>query len=272
MLDQTITDRAEREAALVELEAKFATMVREGKLDGNLKTGVLEHEAGQLLNPAVLLVFNALNVLMADTEPAGPVPLFVHVRADYQLVVQTAGELYDRGKVSEVYLGGSEGEKRGDTVPGVIFQGYTFWENALMAKGIPQDKIHPTGPVFNTPDEHMEMIKLGQVLRWKELLIIGNPYHMLRIALGNLRFMKQEDFWMKCFFVTPKVSSWQVEVDGPQGTKDGVRYNQLWVELPRVIEYMAKSPRDLLTLSELINYIVFGRDSIEDNKLTLPLS
>ncbi|HEX3095605.1 MAG TPA: hypothetical protein VHQ20_00615, partial [Patescibacteria group bacterium] len=88
----------------------------------------------------------------------------------------------------------------------------------------------------------------------------------LRIALGTVQIMKKNNYWLRCYFVVPETGDWFVPMKGPQGSDDGPRLNQLWQEYLRIPEYQLKG--DLCTLNELIRYITFGRDSVENGKLT----
>ncbi len=223
------------------------------------------------------LMFKVCNMILLDglvgTEESMHAPVCCHVRYDSKPIIQKVAELYHRKPYTEVWLGGNEGEKRGGTEKYAVWEGAISWTEKLMAAGVRRDRIKYADGVYNTPDEHLEFIRLAQENKWPVVHLVGAPYHMVRIALGAIQHMKRVGFWTKMHFHAPRVLDWQEEVLGAQGIKfgDGERYNQLDEEYVRIPEYMLKTQRDLASFNDAIAYMRYGRNSIVDGQLTQPL-
>lgn len=200
-------------------------------------------------------------------------PIFLHVRYDYQQVIDGAATFYHGGN-GPIFLDGTEGQHRSDPFPGgkpkAIWDGFSFWRDKLVEKGVREIDIIPTGAAYNTPDEHEEMIWHAKEHNWQEAIIIGNSYQMPRITLGTIQRMRKHDFWLQCFFAVTDAGDWNQDMLGPQGQNDGPLFNQLWEEFKRIPEYQLKG--DLCLLHEAMNYFIYGRDSVVDHKLTLPIA
>lgn len=226
-------------------------------------------------------LFNVCNMVLLDSPPVNDdtyyAPICLHVRYDSKPIIDTAVALALSQNISsrsQVWLGGNEGEKRGETDKYVVFEGAQSLKRKLAQGGIRADRINLAGAVYNTPDEHLEFIRLAKEHNWPAVHLVGAPYHMVRIALGAIQHMQREKFWTKMYFHAPKVYSWNEQVKGAQGLVlgDGQRFNQLAEEFVRIPEYQIKQVPDLCTFEEAIAYFLFGRDSIIDGKLTEPLA
>lgn len=250
--------------------------------DKNFYNGWSGDKLRQWYEPDGMLfqMFQAMNMVLLDCPPndddeAVLAPICLHVRYDSEPIVQKAAELYHScGKPSpQIWLGGNEGESRGQTEKFVVWEGITAWTKMLVEAGVAQENICMAGPVYNTPDEHKEFIGLAKENGWSAIHLVGAPYHMVRIALGAVAHMQRANHWVKMYFHAPKVSSWTDPVKGAQGIVygDGERWNQLPEEFVRIPEYQIKEVPDLCTFDELIGYIRHGRDSIIDGQLTVPL-
>lgn len=253
---------------------QLESMLRVGELPG----GSFNSNQPQFLTAECFHLFAAMSLLGTEEESmyrnSFSMSIFLHVRWDKEGVIKKAGEIMRRSeRFGPVYLDGTEGQHRSDPYPDgkeqAIWQGLKIWSEELVRKGVSKEKILPTGPAYNTPDEHTEMITLAQENSWKDVVILGNSYQMLRIALGTIQKMKKTGYWLRCYFVVPETGSWFIPMKGPQGSDDGPRFNQLWEEFKRIPEYIQKE--DLCTLHELAWYIARGRDAVENGKLTIPM-
>ncbi len=234
-------------------------------------------------NPVGMMskLFDVCNMVLLDTPPADDddayyAPICLHVRYDSKPIIDTAAALATSPRfcsTSQVWLGGNEGEKRGQTQKYEVFEGAISLRRKLVSAGIRPDRINLAGAVYNTPDEHLEFIRLARENKWPAIHLVGAPYHMVRIALGAIQHMQRENFWTKMYFHAPKVSSWSEQVKGAQGKiiADGQRYNQLVEEFVRIPEYQIKAIPDLSTFEEAIAYFLFGRESIIEGQLMKPL-
>lgn len=242
-----------------------------------IKTGELflpfSEEQENYLTQGVFKMFTAMNLIMGDEVPSQS-PIFLHVRYDYDNVVNAAGRLVAQGNKGQVLLDGSEGQHGKNPYPNgkkkVIWHGFSLWIGELFKRGVPMEQIRLTQPAYNTPDETKELLRIAQAEKWESVIIIGNSYQMLRIVLGTIKWMEKNNFWLKCYFHVPYGYEWTKAMKGPQGTDDGQLINQILAEYQRVPEYQLKN--DLATLQEAINYIHYGRDSIVDGKLTQKLN
>jgi hypothetical protein len=252
-------------------KARINGLINAGKLPGRWG---LEQE--QLMNPQAFMVGALQNMLSSDVLPAVPCPLFINVRYDHETIIERAAQLLHEGHVTEIWLDGTEGQVANDPwpdgKPGGCFQGFNFWSDGLRDLGVDGCLIKPTGPAYNTPDEHKQLLALAKEHGWTDVVVIGNSYQLMRIHLGAIRFMMDNNFWLKCYYHVPVVKSWSEDVKGAQGQNDGARFNQQWQEHKRWVEYGCKNHRDLRSLVEGANYFIYGRDAIVGNELTKPLS
>ncbi len=236
-------------------------------------------------NSIMAKLFMVCNMVLLDAGPKTHThPIFCHVRYDSSIITDEVSRLYKLNSLRtsnnflapEVWLGSNEGESRGQTEKYVVWEGYTKWREQLIVKGIAPHHIKTVGPVYNTPDEHLEIIRVAKENNFEGVNLVGSPYHMVRIALGAVQHMKRVGYWTKMYFNAPKVPAgeWLTVVKGAQGDiiGDGERYNQLFEEHARIPEYMLKEVRDLSTFEDLISYIRIGRESIKDGQLTVPLT
>jgi hypothetical protein len=216
----------------------------------------------------------AFQMVMLDTfkptdEEAANAPVCVHVRYDPVPIIAEIARLYSVKPSTQVWLGGNEGEKRGETQKFVVWEGARAWRIRLRDAGISLGDVNHAQGVYNTPDEHLEYIRLAEENSWPAVHLVGAPYHMFRIALGAVQHMKRTGYWTKMYFHCGKIDDWQEQVKGAQGVYigDGERFNQLAEEYVRVPEYMLKPVRDLSTYTDMIGYLRHGRKSIRDGQL-----
>ncbi|HEX3095998.1 MAG TPA: hypothetical protein VHQ20_02665, partial [Patescibacteria group bacterium] len=151
---------------------------------GELLPGVsLNQSQKEFLTTEAFRIFLAMNLLSTEAEKVKrttfTMPIMQHVRWDKEGVINTSAYLVRHAaRFGPIYMDGTEGQHRSDPYPDgkkqAIWQGMTIWTDELVRKGVPKDKILYTGPAYNTPDEHNEMIKLAIAEQWKDVVIIGN--------------------------------------------------------------------------------------------------
>lgn len=259
-----------------ERKAQIKGMVERGEIPDRYE----EVGVDEFLTPENFEAFASGNLAPFDRLPLdlgflGPnfaeIPIFLHVRWDQEFVIKKAAEVYAQLGSTAIYLDGTEGQRRDDPypagVPRQIFSGKSEWQRGLMDAGVDSDDIFFTGPAYNTPDEHDELVNLAIAQSWEAAIVIGVGYQMPRIALGTVQKMRNRGHWIETYFAVPELGDLDIPMKGAQGNDEGPRRNQFWAEFMRIPEYQIKN--DLCSLKELLWYLGGGRNQIIDNSLQL---
>ena len=115
-------------------------------------------------------------------------------------------------------------------------------------------------PAVHTHDEAIAFNELAEDRGWKRAIVIGQPFHLLRIMLSHLDVMAKRDYQMQIYAAAPTSVDWQKVTNGNQGQPGLQRFQQIEMEMERIVRY--QSQRNLVEIGELIHYLLVGRDRI----------
>lgn len=236
------------------------------KLNGvwtNTEENLATAEANMAVDLALMINNNPM--------PKKACPAFINVRPDMEDIFDATAKLYlEDFLITEIWMDGMEQEEidRRNAIgePVAYFPGFSNAKESLVKRGIPSEIIFPTGFALNTPDEHKELLKLVKEKGWDSVITIANHYQAMRIHRGLVRMMKETGIWVKNYYAHVPTASFSEPVLGASGKTEGARVNQYISEYDRNIRYGCKTPPDLASLEESLNYFLF-REEIANNKL-----
>lgn len=152
------------------------------------------------------------------------------------------------------------GDGRGVDGPHVrAWPGADYYTDRLTFPGCSSDVIK-SRPAIHTHDEAMAFNELAEERGWKRAVVIGQPFHLLRIMLSHLNVMAKHDYDMQIYAMAPDRVDWGKVTSGNQGAAGLVRFDQIRMELERIPKYQEQG--NLASILELIEYLRWGRDKV----------
>lgn len=199
-------------------------------------------------------VFQATTVLLSDWPAEKVDALFFHGRShgDDDGLFELVAELVTGGMVGHVALNGSDGERLGDSRPGVAWPGKQIYMDRLAAFGIGK-AIVCSRPAFHNKDENEAFLEFAMARGWRTGIVLTQPHQLLRTFLGMVKSMAVHGYWMRAYAVAPKSTAWWKDVFGSQGAESKRRFLHIEEEFKRVPLYQQKG--DLATFDELFEYL-----------------
>jgi hypothetical protein len=189
----------------------------------------------------------------SPTEPVDAVFLHPLSHGDDDEMFPLAAKLITEGKAQCIVTNGSNGEKLGDTKPGVAWAGKEEYIRRLTSAGVPEDKIILSRPAFHTRQNNDVFQEIAEQKGWKSAATLNQPQQLLRATLGQIRTMQLSNYWMRLYSIYPEPWEAAKRVYGSQGAQQDRRFTLLPSDFERILNYQSKG--DLATFKEFFKYI-----------------
>lgn len=197
----------------------------------------------------------ALAIVLKDTptEPVDAVFLHPLSHGDDNEMFPLAAKLISEGKAQFIVTNGSDGEKLGNTQPGVAWAGKEEYIRRLISVGVPEHKIILSRPAFHTRQNNDAFQEIAEQKKWKSAITLNQPQQLLRATLGQIRTMQQNNYWIRLYSIYPEPWEAARQIYGSQGARQDRRFTLLLSDFERILNYQSKG--DLATFDEFFKYI-----------------
>lgn len=215
-------------------------------------------------------VKEAVRLVLSDTLPDRPLDaLFFHGRAHYDdddTLFDLATSLYLQGRVRNIIINGSDGQKYGMIEKYHAWAGRAEWSRRLDKRGVDiMEVVWFTEPTFNTKQDGDEFLEVSRQKEWKTAATFAWPHQILRAFLGQIRTIRDRNYPMRVYCVYPEHTDWGKKVYGSQADEFKFRREHIRDELTRIPVYQKKG--DLASFEELINYLKWRDGSLDQREL-----
>ena len=113
----------------------------------------------------------------------------------------------------------------------------------------------------NTLEEGFAFSEKAQEVGWKQVVVIAQPFQLLRIMLTHVHVMRERGYYMRVYPVAPNNVNWLSVTSANQGADRVSRFDQIAMELERVEKYQATG--SLASFDELVDYMTRWRNHID---------
>lgn len=192
-------------------------------------------------------------MLLSDRLSARADALFFYSRShgDDENLFELVSDLYKKKIVENVLVTDSDGRRVDGNVPGEAWPGKEDWMRRLSEIGI--NKMQLSGEAYHTKSETNAFLTTMKENNWKSAVIVAQPHQILRAMLTVVKSMSENNNWIRVYTMSPKSTSWSVEVFGSQGKKKMPRKYHINEEFDRIIRYQQSG--DLASFDELFSYL-----------------
>lgn len=199
-------------------------------------------------------LYEASLAILTDTLPERADAIFLHGRAagDTDGLFELASQLVKTERADRIVITGTEGDAL-DPVAPRAWAGKTAWTEALVALGVPVDKIVYSEPAYHTRQESDVYVDMARQEGWGNAIVLSQPHQALRAILGTLMSVRNAgDYPLRVYSGFPPNTDWDKIVYGSQGQNPMPRRDHCALEMQRVIAYQEKG--DLVSLKDYLEY------------------
>ena len=172
-------------------------------------------------------------------------------RGFYDLAVS----LYQQGMVKKIIVPGTEGERLGETTPGMAHPGKTAMKKRLVRMGVAEEDVVFSKPGYHTKQEGDAFLDYSMENSLQRAVAFTNPHQIVRAILGLVRTINDRSLPIEVYTAVPDPNkfNWGRMVKGSQGQKLEPVFKHFYKELNRIYLYQQKG--DLASFEELFEYM-----------------
>ncbi len=214
------------------------------------------------------LMFCQVIPMILSDRPVQPVDAIVlHGRSfngDDDGLFELIAELIRRGVSKDAVLinGGNGRGLKEET------RAWPGMENYAQRLHLFECKVFISDPARSTLEEGIVFQKAIQDYSWKRVIVVAQPFQLLRIMLTHLKQMQKQDRFFQLYAAAPLSVDWTKVTNGNQGKPNWPRFEQIEHEFNCVPhdgtkgEWKLFQKENLATIPELIEYMLRGRDAL----------
>lgn len=169
--------------------------------------------------------------------------IFIHAREGGESI-RKAAELYEAQYAPLIIINGL-GEYKD-------YIGRERWLLHLREKGIPESSLEAIVPATNTKREAEAVVALAKARQWTTLMVVAQPYHIVRSWLTFIDQVKKQKYQFKVITQPPSFFSWHQAVLGSQAEIKAPRWQVVYEEAKRISRY--QDSRELAVLDDALEY------------------
>lgn len=211
-----------------------------------------------------LKLYQATNLVLTDrlcVKTNGPADgVIFHARSfngdDYGLF-DLASDLTSTVSEKNVMVNGGDGV--GHDGVSRAWPGYEHYKRCLARN--PGVNVVAAKAATNTLEEGFVFSEKAHELGWKQVVVIAQPFQLLRIMLTHVHVMHERGYYMRVYPVAPNSVNWLAITSANQGAASVSRFDQIGMELERVEKYQAAG--SLASFDKLVEYMTRWRKHID---------
>jgi hypothetical protein len=146
--------------------------------------------------------------------------------------------LMHSGSARNIIINGSDGRREGGVTPGESWAGYEVWKRRLEERSV--ENIHKANGATNTAGESKEMLQYAQNMHWTSGLIVAWPHQLVRCMGSAIFAMDKKPPLLQIHTVAPPTCDWYKKVKGSQGQNEMSRYEHIFLEYSRILNYVGQ--------------------------------
>ncbi|MCX6702308.1 MAG: YdcF family protein [Candidatus Wolfebacteria bacterium] len=187
--------------------------------------------------------FFLLSNLVFSQKPEKSDAIFVHAREGRESL-DKAITLHKESYAPLIIINGLEIYKD--------YAGSAAWKKILKEEKVLDSAIFMIRPSTNTKLESEAVVKEAKKRRWSSLIIVAQPYHLLRAWLTIINQMRRQDYWFKVVCQFDEGFDWDKIVLGSQAEVELPRRQIIEEEEKRILRY--QSSRETALPEEAVSY------------------
>ncbi len=198
--------------------------------------------------------------LLCNDRPAKPCDILYFFGRSYfdapkKSFYGLAVNLYQQGMVRKIIVPGTEGERLGETIPGMAHPGKTAMKNRLVRMGVAEEDVVFSKPGYHTKQEGDAFLDYSMENSLHRAIAFTNPHQIVRAMLGLVRTINDKSLSLETYTAVPDPEKfdWGRMVKGSQGQKLEPVFKHFYEELSRISRYQQKG--DLAGFEELFEYM-----------------
>ncbi len=183
-------------------------------------------------------------LLKQKTEKADAI---IFLQGDRLDRAKTVVSLYKKGWAGKVLIAGNNeliGRKKRNEENDVYLDEI---KNYLLRNSIPEKEITVDDKSLNTLEQAQNTIKKAKEKKWKSIIVVTSPYHLLRAFLTFLRQAREMKWKGIIYMKGADKLSWFLPPSG--------RKKQAFEMLAKEIEKMKTYKKDIATIKQGLDYI-----------------
>ncbi len=198
--------------------------------------------------------------LLCNDRPAKPCDiLYFFGRSYFDAPKETfyglAVNLYQQEMVKKIIVPGTEGERLGETTPGMAHPGKTLMKRRLVGMGVTEEDVVFSNPGYQTKQEGDAFLEYSMENNLYRTIAFTNPHQIVRAMLGLVKTINGKNLPVEVYAAVPDPHKfdWGRMVKGSQGQKLEPVFKHFYEELSRISRYQQKG--DLASFEELFEYV-----------------
>lgn len=163
-----------------------------------------------------------LAMMLSSDWPKGPLDaVFFHALSKGMIeapnLCDFTAQLYHDGTAPVIAINGGDGSPFGEVAPGKSWPGMDYYVAELTSRGVPSEKLIPTGSAPHTREEANQLIITAKEHGWKRIGIVTVPYHYPRVFCYLPEPFRVHGWQPDMFALTAPSTDWYLPMGASQG-------------------------------------------------------